>query len=68
MQKGPSRTRNIKPFLMMETAVTNAMFAAFIDDSRTEMIQVRATPDTSTAQQGFRLAFDNPDATIDSAS
>ncbi len=32
-EEGPARTKKIKPFRIMETAVTNAMFAAFVEDT-----------------------------------
>ena len=37
-REGPLRSKRLKPFRMMETTVTNAMFAAFVEDTgyRTE--------------------------------
>ena len=32
-EEGPARQKPIKPFLMMETAVTNAMFAQFVEET-----------------------------------
>lgn len=32
-EEGPRRRKRLKPFRMMETAVTNAMFAVFVDDT-----------------------------------
>ncbi len=32
-EEGPCRRKPIKPFRMMQTAVTNAMFAAFVEDT-----------------------------------
>ena len=32
-EEGPRRVRRIKPFRMMETAVTNAMFAQFVEET-----------------------------------
>lgn len=32
-EEGPCRTKTIKPFWMMETTVTNEMFAAFVADT-----------------------------------
>ena len=32
-EEAPLRTKSIKPFAMMQTSVTNAMFAAFVEDT-----------------------------------